>query len=244
MRLVMKLASLGHAARERAGIKVRQPLAKAAFWVGRPQESEALEKHAELLVDELNVKVVRALGSAGEAVSYSLKPLPKQLGSKYQSLFPKVRQALLDLDADQAAGQLLAGEAVQVTVGGVHLEIQPDEVEVHAQGRGGLAVASEGAYLAALITELTPELRLEGLAREFVRRVQELRKEAGFEIADRIQLYLQATPDLLAAVDDQRPYIMGETLALELKQNEPPAGIATSEAWFDGQWMKVGVVKA
>jgi isoleucyl-tRNA synthetase len=244
MQLVMKLASLGHAARERAGIKVRQPLAEAAFWVGRSEENEALERHAELLANELNVKSVRSLGSAGEVVSYRLKPLPKQLGSKYQSLFPKVREALLDLEADQAASRLLEGKSIQVTVDGIHLEIQPDEVEVHAEGRSGLAVASEGAYLAALKTELTQALQREGLAREFVRRVQELRKEAGFEIADRIHLYLQGTSDLLAAVESLDEYVMGETLALELHQVEPPEEAVTSEVWFEGQWMKVGVVRA
>src|SRR5690606_34249601 len=111
-----------------------------------------------------------------------LKPLPKQLGQKYKALFPKVAKAIQELDAEQAARELLAGRLVRVTVEGVGLDIQPDEVEVRAEARTGLEVASEGAYLAALSTELTPELVHEGLAREFVRRVQDLRKQADFDI--------------------------------------------------------------
>jgi isoleucyl-tRNA synthetase len=243
MRLVTKLASLGHAARDQAGIKVRQPLSEAAFAVSKPGEAQLLENYADLLMDELNVKSVRLLGSAGEAVSYSLKPLPRQLGQKYKGLFPKVSQAIGELDASQAGPSVLAGEAVKVTVEGITLEIQPDEVEVSSIAQAGFAVASEGGYLAALKTGLTSALRQEGLAREFVRRAQELRKQAGLEIADRIRLYITATPGVLEAIQAHRDYVAGETLALEIIEGEAPGGVAASEAWFDGQWVKVGIEK-
>jgi isoleucyl-tRNA synthetase len=241
MRLVKKLASLGHAARNQAGIKVRQPLSEAAFSVGKGEELRVIEQYAELLADELNVKQVRSLGSAGEAVSYSIKPLPRQLGQKYKDLFPKVKAAIEALNGDRAAGQILAGAPLQINVEGIHLEIQPDEVEVHAEARSGLAVATEGAYLAALKVELTPELQREGLGREFVRRVQELRKQAGLEIAERIRVHVQATPGLLSALREQRDYVLGEILAVELVEGETPEGAPQVEAWFDGQWMKVGI---
>jgi len=242
MRLVQKLASLGHAARNHAGVKVRQPLSEAAFSVGKGDEVRVIEHYAELLADELNVKRVRSLASAGEAVSYAIKALPKQLGQKYKDLYPKIRTTIESLDGNRLAGELLAGSPIQINVEGIHLEIQPDEVEVHAKARSGLAVASEGAYLAALSTEVTPELRREGLGREFVRRVQELRKQAGLDIAERIRVYIQATPDLLFAIQDQRDYVMGEILAIELVEEEAPESAPQAEAWFDGQWMKVGIL--
>ncbi len=244
MELVMKLASLGHAARAQAGIKVRQPLPAVAFAVGRAGEDEVVRKYADLLADELNVKEVRLLGSAGEALTYSLKPLPKQLGQKYKSLFPKIRQAILALEASEAAQRLLAGQSIQVTVDGTTYEILPEEVEVIMEAKTGMAVASEGAYLAALDTTITPELRREGLAREFVRRVQNLRKEAGLEVADRIRLTYQATPDLAEAVEAFREYIMGEVLAVEMQAAEPPADAARVEATFDGEKVTLGIVKA
>ncbi len=244
MRLVMRLASLGHSARNQAAIKVRQPLAEAAFSVGSLKESQALEGYADLLADELNVKQVRVMGSAGEAVSYSLNPLPKQLGQKYQSQFPEVRKAILALDPQEAAQDLLKGKTISVSVGGETLEILPEEVEVRAEARTGLAVSSEGAYMAALKTELTPELVREGLAREFVRRVQDLRKQADFDIADRINMYVSASENLMGAIQDNRIYIMGETLTVELKSGEAPGGAAKGEFEFDGERAKVGLLKA
>jgi isoleucyl-tRNA synthetase len=244
MRLVMKLASLGHAARAQAGIKVRQPLAQAAFWTGLTEGEGALDRLGDLLADELNVKAVRVLDSASEAISYQLKPLPRQLGSKYQSLFPEVSAAIEALDPERAAHALLAGESLQVDVEGNTLEILPEEVEVRLEALPGLAVASEGAILAALDTTLTPSLKREGLAREFVRRVQELRKEAGFEIAQRVRLYVQATPEMLAALAVHRDYVQGETLALDLFERPAPADLPETEAWFDGEWIKVGVEAA
>jgi isoleucyl-tRNA synthetase len=244
MELVMQLASLGHAARNQAAIKVRQPLSEVAFSVSRASEAQALERYADLLADELNVKQVRALGSAGEAVSYSLNPLPKQLGQKYKDRFPAVRAALLELDPDQAGPALLGGQLVSVSVNDEDYEILPEEVEVRAEARAGLVVASEGPYLAALTTELTPELVQEGLAREFVRRVQDLRKQAGFEIADRIDLYAQASPGLAEALTRHRAYIMGETLAVVMKQGTLPEAAARANFEFDGEQAQVGLVKA
>ncbi len=243
MRLVMKLASLGHAARNEAGIKVRQPLAEAAFALPGAEEARMLEKHARLLAEELNVRQVRLLGSAGEAIAYSLNPLPRQLGQKYRSRMPAVRAAIQALDPEPAARLLVAGQPIQVEVDGETLAILPEEVEVRAAARQGLAVASEEAALCALKTELTPELVREGLAREFVRHVQDLRKEAGFEIADRICLYAAASPGLAEALQAHRAAIMAETLAVEFELAPPPEGSAFITKTFDGERVEIGVVK-
>jgi isoleucyl-tRNA synthetase len=243
MQLVMTLASLGHATRNQAGIKVRQPLAEIAFSVSNQDEALALERFTDLLADELNVKQVHRLGSAREAVSYQIKPLPKQLGKKYKALFPKVSRAIQNIEAEEIALALLAGKTVQVPVEGIHLDIAPDEVEVRAEARSGLVVASEGPYLAALLTELTPELIDEGLAREFVRRVQDLRKQANFDIADRIHLYLQASPRLAQAIAAHRGYIMAETLALSLTETSDPPEGTLQEVELDGERVALTIVK-
>jgi isoleucyl-tRNA synthetase len=246
MHLVMKLASLGHAARNQAAIKVRQPLSEAAFSVSNRDEIQVLEKYADLLSDELNVKQVRALGSAGEAVVYSLKPLPKQLGQKYKSLYPKISAAILNLDTEGAARALLSGHNLLAAVDGQAYTILPEDVEVRADAREGYVVAAEGAYLAALKTELTPELVQEGLAREFVRHVQELRKQAGLDIADRIHLSAHATPLLGDAIAAHRSYIQGETLALTLDERllQASATVFTATLEFDGEQAQVSLCKA
>lgn len=243
MVIVMKLASLGHAARNSENLKVRQPLAEAAFVVGNLDEQRVVDYYADLLKDELNVKAVSLLGSASEAVRFSLNPLPKQLGQRFKALFPKVRQALMDLPADQSARQLLDGDSLTVTVDGETHEIVPNEVEVRAEAKEGYAVASEGAYLAALVTELTLDLVNEGLVREFVRRVQSLRKDADLDIADRIHLYYTASQGLTEAIEAFESYIKEETLAKEITSGVCPEDLPFLQDEFDDQTVRICIEK-
>jgi isoleucyl-tRNA synthetase len=243
MTLVMKLVSLGHSARQKANRKVRQPLAEAAFSVGNADERQAVEKFSELMSDELNVKKVRLLDTSGEAVSFVVKPLPKQLGQKYGNKFPAIAKAVNALDANAVAPSLLAGQPLKVTADGQDYDILPEEVEVRAQAKEGFAVANDGAYLAALVTHLTPELIHEGLAREFVRRVQDLRKTANLDVTDRIKVNVVATPGLKEAIEANRDYVTAETLTVELSFCEPvpESVIATDE--FDGEKVTIGLLK-
>lgn len=243
MELVMKLASVGHAARNKANRKVRQPLSEAAFSVGNADERAVITKYADILEDELNVKMVRALDAATEAVAYEVKPLPKQLGQKYGAKFPGLRSAILAYDAEIAAKTLLANQPLSIDLDGEEYQILPDEVEVRSMAKEGYAVASEGAYLAALVTDLSPELEKEGLAREFVRRVQDLRKTADFEISDRIKLVFSATPKLAEAVQEFSEYIKNETLTLVLEIGQPDSQMAKIESEFDGETVTLGVQK-
>lgn len=244
MALVMRLVSLGHAARQKANRKVRQPLAEAAFSVGNAAERQAVTAMAELIADELNVKAVRLLDASTEAISHQIKPLPKQLGQKYGNKFPAIQKAILALDTEEAARTLLSGSPLQVTVDGQSYRILPEEVEVKAQAKEGFAVAEEGAYVAALVTELTPALVQEGQAREFVRRVQDLRKSAGLEVADRITLYVVASAGLRSALEAHREYITAETLTTSLVFDTlPEAGASLEETW-DGEMLEVALEKA
>ena len=244
MALMMKLVSLGHQARQKANRKVRQPLKEAAFSLGNAAERKAVEAFADVIEDELNVKTVRLLDTSTEAVSHTIKPLPKQLGQKYGNKFPAIQKALLAMNSEDIAGALIGAGSVKVNVDGQAYDILPDEVEVKAQARKGFAVAEEGAYVAALVTELTPELVQEGLAREFVRRVQDLRKSANLEVADRIKLFVVTSPSLTSAIERHRDYITTETLAVSLEFNEPSAEAASIEDDFDGEKVKVGLIKA
>ncbi len=243
MELVMKLASVGHAARNKANRKVRQPLSEAAFSVGNLEERAVISNYADILEDELNVKMVRALDAATEAVAYEVKPLPKQLGQKYGPKFPALRSAILAFDPESAAKILLDNQPLEIVVAGEVYQILPEEVEVRSLAKEGYAVASEGAYLAALVTDLSPELEKEGLAREFVRRAQDLRKTADFEISDRIKIVYSATPKLAEAVQEFSDYIKNETLTLVLELGKPDAQMAQIESEFDGETVILGVEK-
>ena len=243
MALVMKFVSLGHSARQKANRKVRQPLAEVAFSVGNVNERRAVEKYADLFMDELNVKHVRLLDAATEAVSHTVKPLPKQLGQKYGNKFPPLQKAILAMNPEDVAKTLMSGQPLKVTLDGTEYSILSEEVEVKARAKEGFAVAEEGPYVAALVTELTPELVQEGLAREFVRRVQDLRKSAELDVADRIELFVEATASLRAAVEAHKDYITTETLAANLQFGSLPSEASVAEDSFDGETVRVGLVK-
>ncbi len=244
MTLVIKLVSLGHSARQKANRKVRQPLKEAAFSLGNVSERKAVVNFAYLIEDELNVKTVRLLDSSTDAVSHSVKPLPKQLGQKYGNKFPVIQKAILAVNAEEVAQALLANGSLQVNADGQVFIILPDEIEVKAQAREGFSVAEEGGYLAALVTELTPELVDEGLAREFVRRVQDLRKSTNLEVADRINLFVEASARLESAIEAHREYITAETLTRKLNFSTPPPSASIAEDDFDGEKVKFGLEKA
>jgi isoleucyl-tRNA synthetase len=243
MTLVMSLVSLGHAARNKANLKVRQPLSEAAFAISSSDDPMIVEKYSDLLMDELNVKKVRILSAAGEAVAYEVVPLPKQLGQKYKNQFPQIRKAILALPIEKTALTLLSGKNVNVKVEKNSFEIIPEEVEVRLKARQGFEVSAEGPYLAALVTELSDELINEGLAREFVRRVQDARKQAGLEISDRIKVAYTASEKLNTAIKDFTDYIKLETLALEITDEVVPKTLPNSSDEFDGEQVTIWINK-
>jgi isoleucyl-tRNA synthetase len=219
--LARRIASLGLSARTNAGLKVRQPLANVLVHVS----TSHAELSADLVVtvaDELNVKSFAFVADANQLVHYQILPNNKLLGPKFGSNFPKVRAALSALDPSQVAQAVAAGESITLVVNDETVSLNGDEVLVQTQPAPGLALASEKGVIVAVDTLVTPALVAEGQARELVRQIQQLRKEAGLEISDRIVTYLTATPafdDLLTLFGD---YLRAETLTVELVEYSPP----------------------
>jgi isoleucyl-tRNA synthetase len=244
MRLVKRLVSLGHAARNEAAIRLRQPLASIAFTVRHLAERDTVRQFADLIADELNVKSVRLLDVATEAATFQLKALPRQLGQKYGARFPAIREAVAGLEAAELLEPLANGETISVQVGGERLLLLPTELELIVSPKSGYATAAEGPYLAALTTAIDTGLRREGLAREFVRRVQDFRKQTGLAVDDRIHLEYASTEELGHALDAHREFIAGETLALSFQPSPQPSGEAGQVFEFDGQRVRVGLSRA
>jgi isoleucyl-tRNA synthetase len=240
-RLVMKLVSLGHAARNSARVKVRQPLAKVAVHVKFDEEAAAIERLREPLLVELNVKAFERLQDAADVAQVSLNLFPQQLGKKFGNKFPALRAAVAKLDQAQLARELQTSRAVKVNVNGEELEIAPGEAEVKVTPKAGWAVAAEGGYTVAVSTELTVELMQEGLAREVVRRVQDLRKKADFRIEDRISTYYKAEGKLGEAIAAWADYIKAETLTEELTNAAAPHGLVSDKASIDGDSLVLAV---
>jgi isoleucyl-tRNA synthetase len=218
MGLAITTASLGRSARSAADIKLRQPLAKARVNVGSQQQQDDLQELADVLAEEINVKEIEVVSEVGELVNYVLLPNNRVLGPKFGKQFPQVRQALMALDPAEAARTLQAGAPLTLEVAGETVTLAEDDVLVQTESRGGLAVASDKGVTVAVDTELTPVLVQEGFARDVVRQVNNMRKDAGLEISDRIELsYQGAAGDVAAALTSFAEYVQQETLTVNLQ---------------------------
>jgi len=243
MALARQVVTLGHAVRAQANSKVRQPLTKALIFA--PGRSDDLDAMRELIVDELNVKHLESAQAAGELVTYKLLPVNQVLGPRFGKLFPQVRAALSSVaDPAAAAATLETGGTLELQVDGQSLALAGDEVLVQTEAREGLAVLSEGGITVALDTELTPELVAEGLAREVVRRVQTLRKDADYQLDDRIVTSYETDGELAAVITQWADYIRTETLSDDLSPGLPAAGAHNESYQVDGHDLTLGVKPA
>jgi len=239
MALARQIASLGLSARNGAGLKVRQPLAKVLVYAG---EKQALSQEMiDIVTDELNVKAFEFVTEARQLVAYQVLPDNKVLGPRFGAQFPKVRAALAAADPEKVAGAVQAGLSVALDVDGQTVELAPEEILVQTLPAEGLAVASDKFVTVALDASLTPDLRDEGLAREVVRRVQAMRKDAGFDIADRITTFYVADEDFSRVFQNWGGYIKAETLSTELLPGEPPTDAYTESHKVEGQVLRLGV---
>jgi isoleucyl-tRNA synthetase len=201
----------------------------------------------DLVSDELNVKEVEFVAEEADLVRYEIGLLPNILGKKHGRRFPRLRQAVAALDAGRLARRFQAGAGVAVDVedGEPAVELLPDEVEVRIHGREGYAVAEERGVVVAVDVQMTPELIREGLARDLVRRIQTQRKEAGFQLDDRIVTYYEAGEELAAVVQEWADYIQAETLSTELVAGPVPDSASRQESFkLDGRPIALGVEKA
>ncbi len=235
--LAMRVASLGRAARSKAKTRVRQPLSAILVHTKTPEEAEALRRVEDQVLDELNVKALEPLADEGQVVEHQVQANLALLGPKYGPLAQSLAAALRRMNAAAVAAAVAVGQSVSVD----GAELLPAEVTVRQVDKPGYAVASEGGYTVALRTELTPELQREGMARELVHRIQNLRKDAGFEIADRITTWYQGGALVQEAMEQFADSVKAETLSLELVRGEAPADAKVERAKLDGQEVALGV---
>jgi isoleucyl-tRNA synthetase len=243
MRLAIDVASLGRSARSAADFKLRQPLAKVRVNVGSQQARQDLMELADVLAEEINVKEIEVVSEVGELVNYKLLPNNRLMGPKYGARFPKVRQALAKLDPAEAARELHEGGKLIVEVEGEQLSLNDEEVLVLTESRGGLAVASDKGITVAVDTDLTPALVQEGYARDLVRVINTMRKDAGLELDDRIALSYEAEGEVAEALSAYAAYIKQETLASSLKAEDTSAALHQQSLELEGHTVKLGLKK-
>jgi len=241
MDLAMEASSLGRAARSRSGVKLRQPLSEAVV-VADGDSLERLGRVSELVREELNVKELVLTKDRSRLQDLVVRPIPRLMGRKHGRLFPKVAEALKGLGRRQAE-KLASGGSVTVIAEGSPVEVLPEEVEVYSVPHGGYSVVEEGGLMVGVNTEITEELGSEGLARDIVRRIQALRKEADFDIDDRIETWYRGDEEVVEAFEEEAEYISAETLSTALHHGEPPEGAYTGEFDVDGLRLELGLVR-
>ncbi len=222
---VQTLVRVAHRLRESAEQRVRQPLAELRYVAVDERQAAALDEFQATIADELNVKRIVRTESLEDLVTYVYKPNLKTLGPRYGKLLSVIKSELPNLP-DGTLGPLRSGQPVTVTLDGQELTLQPEDVLVSTQQACDWQSAAEAGLQVALSTAITPELLREGMARDFVRHVQQSRKDADLEITDRISVQYHVS-DLLAAqaIAEWDDYIRRETLADQLLQEQgPPAG--------------------
>ena len=218
MDLVRDLISTGRYVREETKIKVRQPIAECLI---DGKYEAILGDLVNLINEELNVKKVTFVDDLGKYMNFTIKPNFKVCGAMFGPKMKDYQNALLDLNSDDI-DLLLREQTITIDFDGGRLDVTPDMVDVRIDSKEGFNVGMENNKFIILNTELTRELILEGFAREFVSKVQNMRKTNGYEIADRIKVYYNGDEDILDALETFKDYVMDETLATvyEVKDSE------------------------
>ncbi len=218
MDAVRTLAWLARSAREAGGLRVRQPLAHMKIALPAGVRGSALDALLPMLSAEVNVRDITIVESDESLVELKAKPNFRTLGKVYGKETPLAAKAAAQLTRAQLQ-ELEAGVTQHAEVDGKTFEYSSEDVVVEREVKTDWLVQNEGAYVAALDPVLTPGLKSEGTAREVVNRVQRLRKEAGYDYDTRVELSLSGDLEVLEAVDANRVYISGETLARRIELN-------------------------
>ncbi|MFC1802996.1 isoleucine--tRNA ligase [Thermoproteota archaeon] len=241
MDMALNLSSAGRAARSQANIKLRQPLGEVVI-VASAEKVKPIDNIMEILREELNVKSVRIETDSSVLQNLIVLPVASLLGRKHGKEYPKVSEAIKALSRN-AISKLSSGESVSVMVNGRSIEVLSEEVDLKTIPLDNYSVVEEQNMLVGINTVITKDLESEGLARDIVRRIQALRKEANFEINDHIETYYVGSREVEEVFNDESEYIMAETLSDVLMNREVPSGATVQSFKIDGLDLKLGLVK-
>ena len=234
---VLRIVVLGRAARNESGIKNRQPISrmmiKAAF--------EIPEFFQKIIVDELNIKGVEFTDEADSFIDYTFKPQLKTVGPKYGKLLGGIRKFLSEVDGKAAMKELKADGAIRFDVNGSQVELAEDDLLIDMAQTEGFETQSDGRTTVVLDKTLTPELIEEGFVRELISKIQTMRKEAGFEVMDRIKVYASGNEKIQQIMLDNAETIAHDVLADEFIFDEVKG---YSKAWkINSEPVTLGVEK-
>jgi len=216
MAIAQKASSMVLALRRKEKLKVRQPLSKIIVPVLNPHFKEQFEAVSNIILAEVNVKKVEFLTDTSGVIKKKIKPNFKALGPKYGKLMKQIAGAVNQLEQSDIASLENTGECI-ISAGKEKITITLEDVEIQTEDIPGLTIATEGQMTLALDINVTEELKQEGIAREFINKVQNLRKESNFEVTDRINLVIEKHVEYNDAVINHQDYICTQTLSNSLE---------------------------
>ncbi|GAB5402728.1 MAG: isoleucine--tRNA ligase [Aureliella sp.] len=230
MQVLREIASLGRSARMDAKLKVRQPLASVEVSLATEEHIPWLSEHDSIVREELNVKEIVYNAGNSPYVEYQILPNFKKLGPRVGKNVPVLKKQLADADGAAFLSQMQETGKVTIDLAGEPFELCDDDVEVRLQAKSGWTAAQGKFAVVVLSTDLTPELIREGYARDVVRFVQELRKKRDCQFTDRIDVFLEfedSAEQLSVALNENREFILGETLGDSMNQVTIPSDLQT-----------------
>jgi isoleucyl-tRNA synthetase len=213
MNALVRVVELGRAARAASKLKTRQPLPEVLVRVRSAEELAGVKRLEPQLLEELNVKRVSYLDPTADFVDYEVKPNLPLIGKRFGKLVPALKRAIAERGGRDIARNVREGRDTVLVLEGREYRLEPEAFLLDAKSPAGYAALEERGYLAALSTQLTPELIQEGMVRDAIRLVQNARKNAGFAVADRIALGLNATGALREALEAHLDTLQNEVLA-------------------------------
>ncbi|MBE6051984.1 MAG: isoleucine--tRNA ligase [Clostridium sp.] len=234
MDLAYTIVKLGRSARNGANIKNRQPLSEILVSV-----ASLPEYYGDIITDELNIKNIKFGADLSEHVNFELKPNLPVLGRAYGKLIPGIRKEIAAKNQMELAQKLKSGNVEVINVDGTEIELNSENILVTMQGLEGYAFAGEGEIGVVLDTHITDELREEGHVREMISKIQNMRKEKGFEVADKITLYVANNDMLTAVVKKFEDTIKKETLTVEVVYGKD--GVNYNETTINGEKLDMDV---
>ena len=212
MEELLKIVVLGRAARNTANIKNRQPIGTMYI----KADKEMGQSYTDIIADELNVKEVKFANDVESFISYSFKPQLRTVGPKYGKLLNGIRTALAEINGTEAMNELRSTGLLTLDINGNKVELSEEDLLIETAQTEGYVTEADGDISVVLDTNLTPELIEEGFVREIVSKVQTMRKEAGFEVMDKIHIYAKDNDKILELMKNHKEEIMSEVLAEDM----------------------------
>ncbi|MBI3112048.1 MAG: isoleucine--tRNA ligase [Ignavibacteriales bacterium] len=241
MERAIKIVGLVRAMRMKSNLKVRQPLKKIILPIANEGDRAAIKRMEEVILEEINVKQIEYVTDDSGIVKKKAKPNFRSLGEKFGKGVQPVAARIRELTGKEI-GELERNGSLNVPVNGAEYAITREDIEILHEDLQGWMVESDGSVTVALDTELTEELLDEGLAREFVSRIQNIRKDSGLEVMDRIKIYIQSSDRMAKALGRMSGYVRQETLAVELSIT-PPSNVPLAEEEINDELVSIAIEK-